>query len=56
VGITEAEVGGFRDDINMVVSGYMGRVSYAEAIGVLFGIASDLAREAREESERNNDR
>lgn len=50
--IKEAEVGAFRDDVNMVVSGYMGRISYAEAIGVLFGVATDLAREAREEAEK----
>ena len=47
-----SEVGDFRDDINMVVNGYMGRVTYAEAIGILFGIASDLASEARSEHSR----
>lgn len=45
-------VEGFRDDVNMVVEGYIRRISYAEAIGVLFGIATDLVREAREEAEK----
>jgi hypothetical protein len=45
----EREAGAFRDDINMVVEGYCGQgLSYAEAIGVLFGVAVDLVKEARE--------
>jgi Pyruvate/2-oxoacid:ferredoxin oxidoreductase gamma subunit len=45
----------FTADINRVIERHAGRgrISYAAAIGVLFGVAGDLAREAREEVEKH---